>query len=108
MRTTPSKLPNRESGPQNQPRAKVAVSVLIGAEVSTGGMAAFGVILLSLSVLRALSQPSRKAGNMETARSTDIRALIIIILFQMLSYSSILNGMGDLCMRLWSQGRLEQ
>jgi len=32
-------LPNRESGPQNHPRAKVAVSVLSGPDMSTGGFA---------------------------------------------------------------------
>ena len=34
---TPSKLPNRESGPQNQPSAKVAVLVLAGDAASMGG-----------------------------------------------------------------------
>jgi hypothetical protein len=37
VRMTPLRLPNRESGPQNQPKAKVAVSVLAGADVSMGG-----------------------------------------------------------------------
>jgi hypothetical protein len=31
-------LPNRESGPQNQPNANVAVSVLAGADTSIGGI----------------------------------------------------------------------
>jgi hypothetical protein len=34
---TPGMLPNWESGPQNQPRAKVAVSKVLGAAVSIGG-----------------------------------------------------------------------
>jgi len=40
---TPSKLPNRESGPQNQPRAKVAVSVLAGKRASMGGILVSGL-----------------------------------------------------------------
>jgi hypothetical protein len=38
VRTTPGTLPNRESGPQNQPIAKVAVFVLVGALASMGGI----------------------------------------------------------------------
>jgi hypothetical protein len=45
VRTTPSILPNRESGPQNQPKAKVAVSVWAGAAASIGGMATPGAAL---------------------------------------------------------------
>lgn len=37
VRTTPAILPKRESGPQNQPRAKVAISVVAGAAASIGG-----------------------------------------------------------------------
>jgi len=37
-------MPNWASGPQKQPRAKVAVSVLAGAEASIGGVAAVGDI----------------------------------------------------------------
>jgi len=40
VRRTPGRLPNRESGPQNQPKAKVAVSVTPGREASIGGTAA--------------------------------------------------------------------
>ena len=36
VRRTPWRLPNRESGPQNQPKAKVAVSVTPGREASIG------------------------------------------------------------------------
>ena len=35
---TPGRLPNRESGPQNQPRAKVAVCRFPGTSRSMGGM----------------------------------------------------------------------
>ena len=40
VRRTPARLPNRESGPQNQPKAKVAVSVTPGGGASIGGIAA--------------------------------------------------------------------
>jgi hypothetical protein len=43
---TPGILPNRESGPQNQPKAKVAVSVLAGAAASIGGLMALGIELV--------------------------------------------------------------
>jgi hypothetical protein len=36
-------LPNRESGPQNQPRANVAISVLAGVARSMGGLMALGM-----------------------------------------------------------------
>ena len=36
--TIPSKLPNRESGPQNQPNANVAVLVSAGAAASNVGI----------------------------------------------------------------------
>ena len=35
---TPLRLPNRESGPQNQPKANVAVSVTDGLLLSIGGI----------------------------------------------------------------------
>ena len=52
-------LPNRESGPQNQPRAKVAVSVLTGAAASMGGIILVGVAVLfaPLMILFSLAQP---------------------------------------------------
>src|SRR5512146_10512 len=40
VRMTPGRLPNRESGPQNQPRANVAVSVFTRGTPSIGGTAA--------------------------------------------------------------------
>jgi hypothetical protein len=39
-------LPNRESGPQNQPNANVAVSVSVGTEASVGGIVALGTGLV--------------------------------------------------------------
>ena len=67
VRTTPVRLPNRESGPQNQPRAKVAVSVLVGAERSIGGIATLAsmplwvmsILLVSLLELKnSAAEPS--------------------------------------------------
>ena len=42
----PSKLPNRESGPQNHPRANVAVSILAGKAASMGGIVVLGLELV--------------------------------------------------------------
>jgi len=39
-------LPNRESGPQNQPKEKVAVSVLAGIISSIGGILGVVVVIL--------------------------------------------------------------
>jgi hypothetical protein len=77
VRMTPSILPNRESGPQNQPKAKVAVFISVGVEASILGIVALGTILFSLSVLL---QPSTKAGNKTTIRSNEIITLIVISL----------------------------
>jgi hypothetical protein len=46
--TTPSTTPNLESGPQNQPRANVAVSIKLGTAKSIGGV--FILILSKSSV----------------------------------------------------------
>ncbi|HSA78477.1 MAG TPA: hypothetical protein VLG72_06430 [Nitrospirota bacterium] len=40
--TTPARLPNRESGPQNQPIAKVAVAICFGELVSIRGFEELG------------------------------------------------------------------
>jgi hypothetical protein len=48
-------LPNRESGPQNQPNANVAVSVSVGAEASVGGIVALGTGLAVARVIVFLS-----------------------------------------------------
>ncbi|MDW7673451.1 MAG: hypothetical protein SCK28_02825 [Bacillota bacterium] len=37
VRNTPGSSPNWASGPQNQPKAKVAVSILVGRFVSING-----------------------------------------------------------------------
>ena len=80
VRTTPSRLPNRESVPQNQPRAKVAVSVLIGAEASMGGIVALGTILFSLSVVLVLLQPNKKAGKTRAITDIETKSLINMLL----------------------------
>jgi hypothetical protein len=41
---TPSRLPNRESAPQNQPKENVAVSVCAGTAASMGGIVPFKAI----------------------------------------------------------------
>jgi len=51
VRTTPSRLPNWESEPQNQPRANVAVSVCVGAAASIGGMVPFRAMISPLSAV---------------------------------------------------------
>lgn len=58
MRITPGKLPNWESGPQNQPRAKVAVSDAPERRVSISGSAVLASVSsycidISLPPLRA-------------------------------------------------------
>ena len=50
VRITPSRLPNRESGPQNQPKANVAVFICAGAAASMGGMVPFRFIKFLPSV----------------------------------------------------------
>lgn len=62
MRTTPSILPNRESGPQNQPSAKVAFSILVGIVASIGGILISSIMLLSSSTILLLLQPSKGVG----------------------------------------------
>ena len=61
----PSKLPNRESGPQNQPNANVAVLVSAGAAASMAGilvlMVAFdfvGSILLPFLISAVGAEPA--------------------------------------------------
>jgi len=51
----PGILPNRESGPQNQPSANVAVSVWVGAEASMGDIVALGTELVFVGVIVFLS-----------------------------------------------------
>jgi len=77
---TPSRLPNRESGPQNQPRAKVAVSIVGGTYVSIGGISALVVTLYSFSALLVSLQATNKLGSAKPSRSKDIKTLIFILL----------------------------
>jgi len=59
-------LPNRESGPQNQPNANVAVFVSVGAAASMGGIVALMVVgviifssLIERSIVTAKTAPTR-------------------------------------------------
>jgi hypothetical protein len=72
-------LPNRESGPQNQPRAKVAVSVRVGMEVSIGGIAMLSVTLASCSGIAAGLQPGNRAGSNDAATAIDSGILNFIL-----------------------------
>lgn len=55
------RLPNRESGPQNQPKAKVAVSVAFGRDASIGGIAADRVAV-PYDILPVMAVPSDPVG----------------------------------------------
>jgi len=44
-------LPNWESGPQNQPKAKVAVWILAGADLSMGGTNPLGFVFVAIMVI---------------------------------------------------------
>ena len=82
---TPGILPNRESGPQNQPSAKVAVSVFKGGEASIGGIPILGIefvlVIARISlpfVVFLLLHASRKIPNpitIDTAPVTKIHLL---------------------------------
>src|SRR3990172_5198776 len=61
VRRTPGRLPNRESGPQNQPKAKVAVSVPPGRDRSIGGIAA-DRDAVPFPILRVIAVPSDPVG----------------------------------------------
>ena len=61
VRRTPGRLPNRESGPQNQPKAKVAVSVAFGRDASIGGIAADRVAV-PYDILPVMAVPSDPVG----------------------------------------------
>lgn len=67
VRTTPGMLPNRESTPQNQPRAKVAVSNSAGCAASMGGIVAFAVLVCT--VLPPLPTANREMPNAARART---------------------------------------
>jgi hypothetical protein len=81
--TTPSILPNRESGPQNQPRAKVAVLVTTGFMVSIKGKLALPFISvtsssLSLSLLLARITAGMAIRAITTSNIIDIFIIIFI------------------------------
>ena len=112
VRITPSILPNWESGPQNQPNAKVAVSVSVGAEVSCVGIVALGTELFSFAVFLSL-QPNRKIGSTKATRSKDTgilsfisapQRICLITIYSFVSsintfyINSILDCSGTLCM----------
>lgn len=60
MRTTPGRLPNRESGPQNQPIANVAVFVSVGALASMGGISGWGGGGASPGIIFSLPAPEAR------------------------------------------------
>jgi hypothetical protein len=60
VRITPFRIPNWESGPQNHPKAKVAVSVLAGTRRSIGGFPALRDA--SFSAISIFAFPSDTAG----------------------------------------------
>jgi hypothetical protein len=63
-------LPNRESGPQNQPSANVAVSVLVGAAASMGGIAVRGTALLVSVSIFLLVKPKKIPSPANTSPTT--------------------------------------
>jgi hypothetical protein len=73
---TPSILPNRESGPQNQPKAKVAVSVLTGLLASIDGID-LGIITLPSLTFAVLLQPDADA-TMETTNTRTTANIVFI------------------------------
>ena len=77
VRITPRKLPNRESGPQNQPSANVAV--LVGVEISICGVAASVTALFSVSSIVFLSFAEPQAATPQT--SITMNALVTAILW---------------------------
>jgi hypothetical protein len=62
---TPLMLPNRESGPQNQPKAKVAVSVIPGAVAPIGGIrcpaADFSFVSAIVALLSVVAGPGESS-----------------------------------------------
>ena len=78
---TPWMLPNRESGPQNQPMAKVAVSVTAGLSLSSGGIDRKSFIFVSPSAC-----PLKwTAAGMPTAAAA--MTIIVIILNAFIHFS---------------------
>jgi hypothetical protein len=71
-------LPNRESGPQNQPNAKVAVSVLVGAAASMGGIAVRGTAsVISVSIF-LLVKPKKIPSPANTSPTTPAPTITVL------------------------------
>jgi hypothetical protein len=82
-------LPNRESGPQNQPKAKVAVSTLVNTALSFVGIfVVSGTLVLSVGFKRptSFSQLGRLA--LKIAPNTRKAAIAISLPFLNLNTSS--------------------
>ena len=75
-------LPNRESGPQNQPKAKVAVSISVGTEASIAGIVTLGTIFISCLGMLVSLQPSSKTGTSNDTMIMGINILTIIAYFK--------------------------
>jgi hypothetical protein len=79
---TPLRLPNRESAPQNQPKAKVAVSILAGVDASMGGIDRLRISLLFVrsTTLFPLTKPRRIAVKIAPVKNTRNNASILALL----------------------------
>jgi hypothetical protein len=92
--------PNRASGPQNQPSASVAVSVLSGADRSIGGICPFMSIMLSGSALLKklllilYPNPAFKIVIASKARQSGISGLRLLRTFQVPANGTLPAGTG--------------
>jgi hypothetical protein len=68
---TPGRLPNWESGCQNQPRASVAVANLVGAALSIGGGPACGGVAVPFTPHPVAS------GNIPTSKLQQVDRMVI-------------------------------
>jgi len=84
-------LPNRESGPQNQPKANVAVSVLVGAAASIGGI---GTVLPVLSIVFPSFALARRTPPTTSAirQAPNIKALIVGPIMNLAAYAYSCRG----------------
>ena len=67
------------SEPQKQPRAKVAVSVLAGAEASIGGVVAVGDISPGVGVTGSSSELKQPVIGIIPARNKTVRIIIVVL-----------------------------
>lgn len=92
VRMTPGTLPNWESGPQNQPSAKVAVSNVAGTVSSTGGRSFFAVDCMESSV----DEPFIDAGSIGVgfwhAASASVSARAARVLFMVYQRTTVRAG----------------